>query len=380
MPSQDLRMEYLEAQAGQNPGQADYFNAMAQAYQQKLWHQLTEKLSSLCLDEFFSAGMHLIDLYENFVVKIADRLNQLAVAQFAVFASAQKSDDASKLEFLDGALKVVEGEEQASTLVNMSRARVLIRSNKAKAKELLDAGKKAIDQYAGIMDARVQSEMYRALLEYYKAYGPAADYFSNSMLYLTYTPLESIPKQQQLDLAADVSTAALIGKSIYNFGELLQHDVIKVLEGTPKAWLVTLMLAFNAGDIAAYENIMSEVKGRESVLASNESFLNEKIRVMALMELAFRRPAEQSTMPLAEVATACRVPTDQVELLLMRSFSLKVVKGVIDQVAGTVTISWVQPRVLDKEQLDTIRIRLKEWSTKVKETSEYLEGSASELL
>ena len=35
----------------------------------------------------------------------------------------------------------------------------------------------------------------------------------------------------------------------------------------------------------------------------------------------------------------------------MRSFSLGLCKGSIDQVDGTVRVTWVQPRVLDKAQL-----------------------------
>lgn len=58
----------------------------------------------------------------------------------------------------------------------------------------------------------------------------------------------------------------------------------------------------------------------------------------------------------------------------------QVVKGVIDQVAGTVLVSWVQPRVMNKQQLETIRGRLGQWAAKVKETSVFLEDNARELL
>lgn len=129
---------------------------------------------------------------------------------------------------------------------------------------------------------------------------------------------------------------------------------VKVLEGTPKAWLVDLLKAFNSGDIVAYEKVAATVKGQEPVLEANGAFLNEKIRIMRLMgqdslsmvvlfpsrlllvpnftfytELAFRRPSDQRTIPLAEIATECQVAPDQVEVLLMRAFSLKVSFGVV---------------------------------------------------
>lgn len=38
--------------------------------------------------------------------------------------------------------------------------------------------------------------------------------------------------------------------------------------------------------------------------------------------------------------------------------SLKLVRGSLDQVAETASISWVQPRVLDRNQIDGLRERL----------------------
>ncbi len=43
----------------------------------------------------------------------------------------------------------------------------------------------------------------------------------------------------------------------------------------------------------------------------------------------------------------------QVELLVMRALSLELVKGSIDQVDKKVHMTWVQPRVLDRDQVLT---------------------------
>jgi hypothetical protein len=55
-----------------------------------------------------------------------------------------------------------------------------------------------------------------------------------------------------------------------------------------------------------------------------------------------------------------------VELLLMKAFSLGVLKGTIDQVEGQVRVKWVQPRVLDMTQISGIRDRLHSWSSQVR--------------
>lgn len=45
----------------------------------------------------------------------------------------------------------------------------------------------------------------------------------------------------------------------------------------------------------------------------------------------------------------------------MRAMSVGLVRGSIDQVAATVQISWIQPRVLDKQQLGEVRQQLADW-------------------
>jgi 26S proteasome regulatory subunit N9 len=40
----------------------------------------------------------------------------------------------------------------------------------------------------------------------------------------------------------------------------------------------------------------------------------------------------------------------------MKCLAKGLVKGQIDQVSGTVDLVWVQPRVLDREQLKTIQV------------------------
>lgn len=41
----------------------------------------------------------------------------------------------------------------------------------------------------------------------------------------------------------------------------------------------------------------------------------------------------------------------------MKCLAKGLVKGQIDQVCGTVDLDWVQPRVLDRDQLKTIQVK-----------------------
>jgi hypothetical protein len=54
----------------------------------------------------------------------------------------------------------------------------------------------------------------------------------------------------------------------------------------------------------------------------------------------------------------------QVEWVLMRAMSIGLLKGTIDEVGAAVNVTWVQPRVLDKEQLALLNTQLKTWTEK----------------
>merc|ERR1711916_146442 len=97
------------------------------------------------------------------------------------------------------------------------------------------------------------------------------------------------------------------------------------------------------------------------------------------MELIFRRPADSRTLPFAEVATATKVPVDEVELLVMRALSLKLIRGSLNEVEQQISIDWVQPRVLTHEQIGFMKERVGEWCGKVSDTVLEVEQSTPDL-
>jgi len=170
---------------------------------------------------------------------------------------------------------------------------------------------------------------------------------------------------------------ALIGENVYNFGELLSHPIIESLQGTPEAWIVQLLRTFNAGDMAGYKELSSKYAAElqaQADLVAHHQRLTEKITILGLMELAFRLPADQRIISFDHIVTATGLPAaDQVEHLVMKALSLGLVRGSIDEVDRTVTVTWVQPRVLTLQQVGAMQARLQEWSDKVKETMLFVE-------
>ena len=81
--------------------------------------------------------------------------------------------------------------------------------------------------------------------------------------------------------------------------------------------------------------------------------LTKKITLMCLMEMTFN--SHDGILTFDQIASQARIETGEVEMLVMRALSLKLVKGNIDQVDGHVHLWWVQPRVLSSADILSLR-------------------------
>ena len=173
--------------------------------------------------------------------------------------------------------------------------------------------------------------------------------------------------------AYDLSLAALVSDSIYNFGELLLHPILDSLANTEQAWLRDLLFAYNRGDLGAF-NALEANLSRVKLLEEHKAFLRQKISLSALTEAVFRRSPHDRAMTFETIARETQVQPDNIEWMIMKALSLGLLKGSIDQVAEVARISWVQPKVLDMKQVDNMRLRLKEWDSSVNHLGNWIEG------
>mmetsp|Transcript_61057 Transcript_61057/g.138107 ORF Transcript_61057/g.138107 Transcript_61057/m.138107 type:complete len:299 (+) Transcript_61057:428-1324(+) len=252
----------------------------------------------------------------------------------------------------------------------------------ASIKAALAEKKTDVDSLSGLMDTCVHSAYYELTTEYYKEAGPPEAYYKSALMLLAYTPMEQMGKEKATALATDMSLAALSGDGVYNFGEVLATPIVGALEGTPNAWLGEMLRIFNRGDIEAFSLLFSQHQAdieAQKALAYRLDFVREKLTLLALVNLVFDTPSQERTIPFSTIAAHVRLPVDQVEWLAMRAMSLGLIKGSMDELDQTLQVDWVQPRVLDKDQLGALAARLGEWAVKVDETGKYIEDQTLEL-
>ncbi|CAE7350835.1 RPN9B [Symbiodinium sp. KB8] len=385
--------EFLETQAALHPElEAEYFE-FRKLFNRKLWHQLTVALVEFTGSPQNSKGQNFLELYEGFVTKFAHRLNQLELTRVTVAASSQLTPSTppsatelqAGVEFLDKA-REKRGEigEEAWIVLSMESAALRMAGGGGgltEGKELMEEAKGALEALASAAPL-VHSTAYRVAAEYHKRVGPAEAFFTNALLFLSHTPQASLPPAVAADWAASLAMAALVGKDVFNFGEIVEHPILAALEGTPDAWLTDLLVAFQTGDIDSFNALVSdntEAFHANAALQQGQQTMKEKLTLLCVMELAANLPASQRTIPFATIAEATRLGLEQVEWLLMRGISLGLIKATMDEVAQTVSITYVRPRVLHQPQIAALQGKVADWAARVKTTLVSVEEQTGEL-
>jgi hypothetical protein len=120
--------------------------------------------------------------------------------------------------------------------------------------------------------------------------------------------------------------------------------------------------------------------GAQPELAAGQTSLEQKIAILALMTLIFNRAGDERVLTFADIQGATGVDTDGVEYLVMKAVCIGVIDATIDEVAGTVAVTRVQPRVLTVDAVGVMASKLEKWCGVVKETLVMVEDASPELL
>lgn len=207
-----------------------------------------------------------------------------------------------------------------------------------------------------------------------------ADFYRHALLYLACVKVEEdIPLEEARERAHDLCIAALLGETIYNFGELIGHPILKVLSGTPFEYLSKVLLCFNSGDHMAFDQLLPSIL-QHPTLGQREDTLRQKLCLMGLVEAVFRQLKISRSIPFGDIALATRVPIQQVELVVMKALSLGLIRGTLQEPEAKFIIEWVQPRVLDLNQISDLRAGIQAWRVRVQETAQLIQSSIPEQL
>ncbi|KAJ2815748.1 26S proteasome regulatory subunit [Coemansia erecta] len=371
---------YLQTQQRSAPAElAHYFNEFEDLYERKIWHQLTKLVEKFI--NIPEAAAYRIGIYNEFVRDWQKHMNKVKLVLFALAAARQFDSIPEAAAFMEKIAEEVNqpSSQEAYALASLETAHFkLLLNDLDSTRDALESSQRLVESFATV-EPVIYASFYRVRADYYKAKAAFGEYYKNALLLLACIDVNELSREDRVQRAYDLSIAALLSDSIYNFGDLLSHPIIDSLKGTEHEWMCALLLAFNSGDIGKFEAQTGALHA-QPLLAQQEAFLQQKIRLMALIESMFRRQGTGArTIAFADVSAETKMPVGEIEHLVMKALSLGLIRGGIDQVAQQITVQWVQPRYLGKDQIKNIVDRLAQWEGRVKQTALQMSETTPEL-
>ncbi|XP_062405678.1 26S proteasome non-ATPase regulatory subunit 13-like [Sardina pilchardus] len=360
------------------PEMAAEWHSLEDLYNKKLWHQLTLKLTDFVKEPCFSTGDGLIQLHENFLSDFEHRINPLSLMEIILYVVRPISDPKDAITFLEKTREKVKSNDEAVILCKTSIGSLKLEINDLPAtKKLVEEVEETLNNLAGVTS--VHGRFYDLSSKYYRFVGNHALYYRDALRYLGCVDIKDIPETEKQERAFTLGLAGLLGEGVYNFGELLMHPVLETLRKTDKQWLIDTLYAFNGGNVEKFQALKSSW-GQQPDLAAHEAKLMQKIQLLCVMEMTFTRPANNRQLTFQEIAQSAKLPVNEVELLVMKALSVGLIKGNIDEVDQKVQMTWVQPRVLDLNQIKGMHERLESWCGDVKNMAVLVEHQAHDIL
>jgi len=368
-----------EAAAANDPALAQEWSQLDDLYTRRLWHQLTIKMLSFVKNPALQKGKLLVELYENFIQDFEMRMNPLSFAEIIVIVTSQITVPQDAVNFLTKQEPKVKGHVEALALFKISKGSIhlLKEDNIPAAKTVIEEVEEILAAVDGV--SSVHGRFYLLQSELFKKINDTAGYYKSALKFLGCTDLSTLSAEEQRIHARNLILAALTGEGIFNFGELLAHPILASLENTEEQWYFSVLKAFNKGDIKEFESYRYRWKTCQPLM-DHQDLLREKITLLCLMEMTFQRVATERQLSFLEIAEAAKIPENQVEIYVMKAIAKGLIKGAIDEVGRKVHMTWVLPRVLNRQQIGGMISRLDTWKTEIKQVEVLMEENGADIL
>lgn len=225
------------------------------------------------------------------------------------------------------------------------------------------------------VDKLIYSNFYKLSANFFFRKNNHDEFYNNSIQYLAYVKdVSDLAESEKITLSYNMAVASLVGEKLFNFAELIEKDYFKSLQNSQYDWIYNLTLCFNSCKVDQFIKMMEQYKTQISTnetLKANIAFLQKKIKIAALLDLIFQRNKNERILSYKDVYTTCQCNPEEVELLVMKSLSLELIKGYIDEVIGMfkfqveqkIVIDWIQPKYLDREKISMLKDRIDQWIT-----------------
>ncbi|CUM57629.1 unnamed protein product [Debaryomyces tyrocola] len=360
------------------------FYQLEDYYERKLYHQLT-----LTLNEFYenpeSKNNRLrIKIYDLFISQFSQKLNSIQVVDFLLASFEDNKEEClNKLLELKGnfvkqlrnnytnksEIEETINNEESIIYIDLQIARYyLILNNLEKSETILEhLNPKFESTFENEFSSKINSAFYLTKCQLYKINENYNLFYLNGLLYLSSIKNKSLSIEEQQMLCYDLCIAALLGDKIYNFGELLLHDILNCFKDSQYDWLYNLIHSLNSGNLKNFNKWLAIGFQKSPFLKASEVFLKQKVIIMSLLELISMKSTTNKQLNFKEISEFTGTPVNDVEHLIIKCFSLNLIKGYINQIDEVLVVTWLQPRILNLDQVNVLYNHLCKWNGQVEE-------------
>lgn len=368
------------------------FYQLEDYYERKLWHQLTQQLDEFYYkfdqDQISAELKHKI--YTQFIQQFAMKLNLIKVVDFLIASGFNDETTLDKLTSLkqeyikylkrennfkdnedgseDPEFTTLLFNDESLIYIDLQISRYYLYLKQFEQSESTMAKiELKFDNLNNDLSAKINAAYYLTKSLEYKLHDNYNAYYTNGLLFLSSVP--SLTSEEKVKLCYDLCIAALLGDKVYNFGELILHDILQEIaaEDSPYNWLYNLIHALNAGDLSQFNHWLSIAFTKSPQLQLHQVFIKQKIIIMALLELISTKSTTNKRITFKEISEFTGTPLNDVEHLIIKCFSLKLIQGYINQIDEILVIIWLQPRILNLKQVHNLYTHLVDWDHKVEQ-------------
>lgn len=289
--------------------------------------------------------------------------------------SARLSNLQEKLEFVQKYIDSMH-DEQAIILLELQKAYYNIEEGVQET--ALDLLKKQYVKIEGLYNFEkiVMSCYYKYQAFYHLKRDEYSDFYHNSLQFLALADDDDFEPGEKEQLCINMAVAVLVSQKIFNYSELLELKVFACLKTGENSWIYKLMQTFDKGDVKELkldmENFNQQIS-QNNALNLNKNTLSDKISIMAFTDLIFSLPKNDRIVSFKQISDRANLDENVVELMVLKAMSLELIRGLIDQVDRTVSITFIQPRVLDKTRIATMRGKFEYWEGNLQKLMKVIE-------
>lgn len=211
------------------------------------------------------------------------------------------------------------------------------------------------------LDAAEAQKLHLAVADAADAAGDSELAHSHIVQALHTIPANEAASKEARELAVRALTSALSHPNIFDFTPLSASDAVQALRSSDTT-LFELLEIFAADTLDAYEDFvastpLASISG--GVLADAGDTLQRKMRLLTLASLAASTPSR--SLPYADIASALRIPAEDVEKWVIDTIRAGLVEGKLSQLRSEFLVHRATYRVFGEKQWAEVQGRLMVW-------------------